>query len=136
MVRRLTLAALIALTIALLWAAGNAARADAPPQSPLRALEPWLALEATIVKTTTLRYNAYDVAGEAAAPGSYAFLSEADGATNVVAAYEDLRNGTTAGCSSTKPTYKERRKPRSTTLSRRATSSSGTRPTTAGCATE
>ncbi len=95
MVRRLTLAALIALTIALLWAAGNAARADAPPQSPLRALEPWLALEATIVKTTTLRYNAYDAAGEAATPGSYAFLSEADGATSAVAAYEGLRDGTT-----------------------------------------
>ena len=83
----------LALLVALLWPADNPARADAPP--PLRALEPWLALEATIVKTTTLRYNAYDPAGEAATPGSYAFLADTDGATSAVAAYEDLRNGTT-----------------------------------------
>ena len=97
MVRRLTLAVLIALLPALLWAAGDAARADAPP--PLRALEPWLALEATIVKTTTLRYNAYDAAGEAATPGSYAFLTDTDtdtdGATSAVATYEGLRDGST-----------------------------------------
>ena len=83
----------LALLAALLWPADNTARADAPPT--LRALEPWLALEATIVKTTTLRYNAYDAAGEAATPGSYAFLTDTDGATSAVAAYEDLRNGTT-----------------------------------------
>ncbi len=97
--RRLTLAALIALTAALLWAAGNAARADAPPPPQIRALEPWLALsqrpapEAMVVKTT-LRYNAYDAAGEAAAPGSYAFLTDADGAMSAVATYEGLRDGT------------------------------------------
>ncbi len=42
--RRLTLAALIALFPALLWVAGNAAHADAPSQPQIRALEPWLAL--------------------------------------------------------------------------------------------
>ena len=95
MVRRLTLAALIVLLPALLWAAGDAARADAPPQSQVRALEPWLALPPRPAPQTTLRYETYDLTGTAATPGSYAFLSEADGATNAVAAYEDLRNGTT-----------------------------------------
>ena len=98
--RRLTLAALIALTAALLWAAGNTARADAPPQPPLHALEPWLALPSRLapqamVVETALRYSAYDAAGEAAAPGSYVFLSGSDGATNVVATYEGLRDSTT-----------------------------------------
>ena len=87
--RRLRLAALIALAAALLWAAGDAARADAPPP-PLHALEPWLAIE-TVVKTTTLRYETYDLTGVAATAGSYAFL--ADGATGVVATYEGLRDG-------------------------------------------
>ena len=99
--RRLTLAALIALLSALLWTTGDEARADAPPQSQIRALEPWLALpqrpapEAMVVETA-LRYNAYDTAGEAATPGSYAFLADTDGATSAVVTYEDLRNGTTA----------------------------------------
>ena len=97
--RRLTLAGVIALLLALLWAAGDEARADAPPQPQIRALEPWLALPSRLapqamVVETALRYNAYDAAGEATAPGSYAFLSGSDGATNVVATYEDLRNGT------------------------------------------
>lgn len=87
--RRLRLAALIALVAALLWAAGDAARADAPPP-PLRALEPWLAIE-TVVKTTSLRYETYDLTGAAATAGSYAFL--ADGAAGVVATYEGLRDG-------------------------------------------
>ena len=87
--RRLRLAALIALVAALLWAAGDAARADAPT-TPLRALEPWLAIE-TVVKTTSLRYETYDLTGAAATAGSYAFL--ADGAAGVVATYEGLRDG-------------------------------------------
>ena len=191
MVRRLTLAALIVLTIALLWAAGNAARADAPPQPQIRALEPWLALpshlalalessrelctagtlteiswsisggsapyalsvedsavdvsadnirincgalptdsltgeliarqtktfhasvsdsrgvaaSASVTVTlaappylaadTALRYETYDLTGTAASAGSYAFLTDADGATGVVATYEGLRDGST-----------------------------------------
>ena len=99
--RRLTLAALIALTTALLWPVAERARADAPPQSPLRALELWLAFpqrpapQAMVVETT-LRYNAYDAAGEAATPGSYAFLADSGGAMSAVATYEGLRDGTTA----------------------------------------
>ncbi len=191
MVRRLTLAALIVLTIALLWVAGNAARADAPPQPQIRALEPWLALpsrlalalessrelctagtlteiswqisggsapyalsvedsavdigadnirincgalptdsltgeliarqtktfhasvsdsrgvaaSASVTVTlaappylaadTALRYETYDLTGTAASAGSYAFLTDADGATGVVATYEGLRDGST-----------------------------------------
>ena len=99
--RRLTLAALIVLTTALLWPVAERARADAPPQSPLRALELWLAFpqrpapQAMVVETT-LRYNAYDAAGEAATPGSYAFLADSGGAMSAVATYEGLRDGTTA----------------------------------------
>ena len=88
--RRLRLAALIALVAALLWAAGDAARADAPPT--LHALEPWLAIE-TVVKTTSLRYETYDLTGAAASAGSYAFLADANGAAGVVATYEGLRDG-------------------------------------------
>ena len=189
--RRLTLAALIVLTIALLWVAGNPARADAPPQPQIRALEPWLALpsrlalalessrelctagtlteiswnisggsapyalsiedsavdvsadnvrincgalptdpltgeliarqtktfrasvsdsrgvttSASVAVTlttppylaadTALRYETYDLTGTAASAGSYAFLTDADGATGVVATYEGLRDGST-----------------------------------------
>ena len=50
--------------------------------------------EATPIETTTLRYNAYDAAGEAAAVGSYAFLSRSGNAADVVATYEGLRDGT------------------------------------------
>ena len=46
------------------------------------------------IETTTLRYNAYDAAGEAAAAGSYAFLSRSGGAADVAATYEGLRDGT------------------------------------------
>ena len=46
MMRRLALAALIALLAALLWAAAGTARADAPQQPQLRRAEPWLTLAA------------------------------------------------------------------------------------------
>ena len=44
--------------------------------------------------TTTLCYSTYDAAGESAAVGSYAFLTDAGGAAGVVATYEGLRDGT------------------------------------------
>ena len=44
--------------------------------------------------TTTLCYSIYDVAGESAAMGSYAFLSDSGDAAGVVDTYEGLRNGT------------------------------------------
>ena len=50
--------------------------------------------EATPAKTTILRYNAYDTAGEATTVGSYAFLSDSGSAADVVATYEGLRDGT------------------------------------------
>ena len=189
--RRLTLAALIALLPALLGAAGNAARADAPPQPQIRALEPWLALPSRLalalessrelctagtlteiswnisggsgpyalsiedsavdvsadnirincgalttdpltgeliarqtktfhasvsdsrgvatsasttvtlttppylIADTALPYKTYDLTGTAATPGSYAFLTDTDGAMSAVATYEGLRDGST-----------------------------------------
>ena len=189
--RRLTLAAVVVLLPTLLWAAGNAARADAPPPPQIRALEPWLALPSrlalalessrelctagtlteiswqisggsapyalsiedsavdvsaenlrincgalptdpltgeliarqtktfhasvsdsrgvttsasvTVTLTTplylaadtALRYQTYDLTGTAASAGSYAFLTDADGAMSAVATYEGLRDGST-----------------------------------------
>ena len=43
---------------------------------------------------TTLPYKTYDLTGAAATPGSYAFLTDANGATNAVTTYEGLRDGT------------------------------------------
>ena len=73
--------ALVALLAALLWLTGGQTRADAPPA-------------ATNAETTTLRYETYDLTGEAATAGSYAFLSDQGDATSVVATYEGLREGT------------------------------------------
>ena len=47
-----------------------------------------------LIADTALRYKTYDLTGAAATPGSYAFLTDADDATNVVATYEGLRDGT------------------------------------------
>ena len=43
---------------------------------------------------TALPYKTYDLTGAAATPGSYAFLTDANGATNAVTTYEGLRDGT------------------------------------------
>ena len=44
---------------------------------------------------TTFRYDTYDTTGEAAKPGSYAFLADAGGTGSAVTTYEGLRDGTT-----------------------------------------
>ena len=44
--------------------------------------------------STSLRYGAYDSTGAVAAPGSYAFLSDAGNDPSVVSTYEGLRDGT------------------------------------------
>ena len=43
---------------------------------------------------TALRYETYDLAGEAASAGSYAFLTDATSVASVVTTYEGLRDGT------------------------------------------
>ena len=43
---------------------------------------------------TALPYKTYDLTGAATPPGSYAFLTDANGATNAVTTYEGLRDGT------------------------------------------
>ena len=43
--------------------------------------------------TTTLRYDAYDLTGAVEAPGSYAFLADADDPSTAVTTYEGLRDG-------------------------------------------
>ena len=50
-----------------------------------------------LIADTTLRYETYDAAGTAASAGSYAFLTDADGAASVVATYEGLRDGSAEG---------------------------------------
>ena len=44
---------------------------------------------------TTFRYDTYDTTGAVSTPGSYAFLSDPDDTSTVVATYEALRDGTT-----------------------------------------
>ena len=43
---------------------------------------------------TTLRYDTYDLTGAVEAPGSYAFLADADDPSTAVTTYEGLRDGT------------------------------------------
>ena len=43
---------------------------------------------------TSFRYDTYDTTGEAAKPGSYAFLEDPADTTTAVTTYEDLRDGT------------------------------------------
>ena len=50
-----------------------------------------------LIADTALRYETYDLTGAAASAGSYAFLSDADGAASVVTTYEGLRDGSAGG---------------------------------------
>ena len=43
---------------------------------------------------TTFRYDTYDTTGAVSTPGSYAFLTDADGASWAVTTYQGLRDGT------------------------------------------
>ena len=92
------------------------------------------------VLPVTFRYNQLDTTGEAAA-GSYAFLSDAGGSSravtsaNVITTYEGLRDGSATMLRINLTDADGTSRAPSTTASRWAISSSGTRPTTASCAT-
>ena len=56
-----------------------------------------LAAPPYLTADTTLRYETYDLTGAATSAGSYAFLTNADGAASVVTTYEGLRDGSAEG---------------------------------------